>query len=232
MYWRLEHTVYPCFSFGYHARNNHYIFDLLVHLFYGSIVAFDKEKKLNSILKTALKLFAHYGYKKTLLEDVSKELGMTKSSLYFYATSKRDLYEQAISMAFSQWQAAVVDAVGQEEDVAKKFSVMAQRSIEYLMEHHELRSIFIKDPSIFTLFPKEDRFHEINRGALQLIEDILSDGIKQGRFHEMDVQHTAELFFSIYIMFLIKTYVKSEGVSAIRMYEEGLKIILRGLCKY
>jgi hypothetical protein len=47
----------------------------------------------------------------------------------------------------------------------------------------------------------------------------------------MDVQHIAELFFSIYIMFLIKTYVKSEGVSAMRMYEEGLKIILRGLCR-
>jgi AcrR family transcriptional regulator len=195
-------------------------------------MAFNKEQKLNSLLNTALKLFAHYGYKKTSLEDVSKELGMTKSSIYFYATSKRDLYEKTISMAFRQWQKAVVDAVGQVEDVVEKFSIMAQRSIEYLMEHNELRSIFIKDPSIFTLFPGEDRFHEINQEAIQLIEDILSQGIKQGRFHEMDVQHTAELFFSIYIMFLIKTYVKSEGVSAIRMYEEGLKIILRGLCKY
>ena len=99
------------------------------------------------------------------------------------------------------------------------------------MQHHELRSIFIKDPGIFTLFPKEDRFYDINRGALQLIEDILSEGVRQGRFHEMDIQHTAELFFSIYIMFLIKTYVKSEGVSALRMYEEGLRIILRGLCR-
>ncbi|HPR51404.1 MAG TPA: TetR/AcrR family transcriptional regulator [Deltaproteobacteria bacterium] len=196
------------------------------------MMAFDKEQKLNLILNTALKLFAHYGYKKTLLEDVSNELGMTKSSLYFYASSKRDLYEKTISMAFRQWQEAVADAVDQAVDVVEKFSVMAHTSIEYLMIHDELRSIFIKDPSIFTLFPTEDRFYEINRGAIQLIEDILTEGIKQGKFHEMDVQHTAELFFSIYIMFLIKTYVKSEGVSAIRMYEEGLKIILRGMCKH
>jgi hypothetical protein len=89
----------------------------------------------------------------------------------------------------------------------------------------------MKDPGIFTLYPAEDRFYEINKGAMLLIEDILSQGIKQGRFYDMDVQHIAELFFSIYIMFLIKTYVKSEGVSAMRMYEEGLKIILRGLCR-
>lgn len=194
-------------------------------------MAFNKEQKLSSILNTALKLFAHYGYKKTSIEDVSNELGMTKSNIYFYVSSKRDLYEKTIGLAFRQWQEAVVDAVGKVDDVAEKFSVMAQKSIEYLMEHDELRSIFIKDPGIFTLFPTEDRFFDINRGALQLIEDILSEGVKQGRFHEMDVQHTAELFFSIYIMFLIKTYVKSEGVSAVRMYEEGLRIILRGLCK-
>jgi len=191
----------------------------------------NKDRKLNDILDVALRLFAHYGYKKTTLEDVGDELGMTKSSLYFYVTNKRDLYEKTVSMAFQEWQGAVIEAVGRVDDVADKFSVMAKRSIEYLMDHDELRSIFIKDPGIFSLFPSEDRFYEINLGAIRLIEDILTTGVKQGRFHEMDVKHTAELFFSIYIMFLIKTYVKSEGVSAIRMYEEGLRIIMRGLCK-
>jgi len=191
----------------------------------------NKDRKLNDILDVALRLFAHYGYKKTTLEDVGDELGMTKSSLYFYVTNKRDLYEKTVSMAFQEWQGAVIEAVGRVDDVADKFSVMAKRSIEYLMDHDELRSIFIKDPGIFSLFPREDRFYEINLGAIRLIEDILTTGVKQGRFHEMDVKHTAELFFSIYIMFLIKTYVKSEGVSAIRMYEEGLRIIMRGLCK-
>ncbi|MGD0822365.1 MAG: TetR/AcrR family transcriptional regulator [Desulfomonilia bacterium] len=191
----------------------------------------DKDRKLNDILKAALRLFAHYGFKKTTLDDVANELGMTKSNLYFYVTNKRDLYEKTVSMAFQEWQTAVVEAVGEVDDVAEKFSVMAMRSIEYLVDHEELRSVFMKDPGIFTLYPAEDRFYEINKGAMLLIEDILSQGIKQGRFYDMDVQHIAELFFSIYIMFLIKTYVKSEGVSAMRMYEEGLKIILRGLCR-
>jgi AcrR family transcriptional regulator len=194
-------------------------------------MAMDKDRKLNDILKAALRLFAHYGFKKTTLDDVANELGMTKSNLYFYVTNKRDLYEKTVSMAFQEWQTAVVEAVGEVDDVAEKFSVMAMRSIEYLVDHEELRSVFMKDPGIFTLYPAEDRFYEINKGAMLLIEDILSQGIKQGRFYDMDVQHIAELFFSIYIMFLIKTYVKSEGVSAMRMYEEGLKIILRGLCR-
>jgi hypothetical protein len=67
---------------------------------------------------------------------------------------------------------------------------------------------------------------------MQLIKNIIEQGISEGRFHEVDVDHTAELFFSIYIMFLIKRYVKSEGISAARMYEEAMKIVLRGLCKH
>lgn len=191
----------------------------------------NKDQKLNEILSAALGLFAHYGYKKTTLEDVAKELGMTKSNLYFYVSNKRDLYEQTVSMAFLEWQKAVLDEVNQVDDVVEKFVTMARKSIEYLQSHDEFRSIFQKDPGIFSLFPSEDRFYQINLGAIRLIEDILTTGIKNGRFHEMDVQHTAELFFSIYIMFLIKTYVKSERVSALRMYEEGLKIIMRGMCK-
>ena len=44
----------------------------------------DKEKKIQEIFQTALKLFAHYGFKKTTVEDIASELGMTKSNIYFY----------------------------------------------------------------------------------------------------------------------------------------------------
>jgi len=90
----------------------------------------------------------------------------------------------------------------------------------------------VKDPGIFPLSPSEDRFYGINLGAIRLIEDILRDGIDQGVFHDVDIEHTSQLFFSIYVMFLIKTYVKSEGISAMRMYKEGLEIILRGLSRH
>lgn len=190
-----------------------------------------KEQKLDSILRTALELFAHYGYKKTTLEDVAREMDMTKSNLYFYVTNKKDLYVMAVKLAFREWQESVAEKVAGVDDIAEKFSVLCKSSLGYLVDHEELRSVFIRDPGIFTLYPSEDRFYKINQGAIKMIEDILSEGIRQGRFHEVDVKHTAEFFFSVYIMFLIKTYVKSEGVSSMRMYEEGLDLILRGLCK-
>ncbi|RJP94101.1 MAG: TetR/AcrR family transcriptional regulator [Desulfobacteraceae bacterium] len=190
----------------------------------------DRDKKKNEIFQAALKVFARFGYQKTTVDDVASEAGMTKGNVYFYVSSKRDLYEKTVSSALQKWRDTVGEAVAQVDDVVEKFSIMASLSFEYLVGQEELRSILTMDQSIFSLTPREDRFYEINLGAMQLIKDILKQGIKEGRFWSVDVDPTAELLFSIYIMFLIKRYVKSEGVSAARMYEEGMTIILRGLC--
>ena len=190
-----------------------------------------KTDKQQHIFNAALKLFARYGFKKTTVEDVAAEVGMTKSNLYFYVANKRELYEHTVGDALRQWRDSVASAVAKKDDVVEKFSVMATKSFEYLLSNEELRSILIMDPGIFTLSPEEDRFFEINQGAMLLIKDILVQGIKEGRFYEVDVDHMTELLFSIYIMFLIKTYIKSEGSSALRMYEEGVALILRGLCR-
>jgi AcrR family transcriptional regulator len=190
-----------------------------------------KTEKQQEIFQAALKLFARYGFKKTTVEDVAAEVGMTKSNLYFYVANKRELYEQTVGDALRQWRDSIAAAISEKDDVVDKFSVMASKSFEYLSHHQDLRSILIMDPGIFTLSPEEDRFFEINQGAMLLIKDILVQGIREGIFYKVDVDHISELLFSIYIMFLIKTYIKSEGISAFRMYEEGVALILRGLCR-
>ncbi|MBN2298308.1 MAG: TetR/AcrR family transcriptional regulator [Deltaproteobacteria bacterium] len=191
----------------------------------------DKSGKHKKIFDISLKLFARYGYKKTTVEDVATELGMTKSNIYFYVKNKRDLYEKTVGNALQSWRDSVAAAVSSADDVVEKFSVMAREAFNYLANHKDLRAILMNDPGIFSLSPREDRFYEINMGAMNLIKTILIQGIDEGRFYPVDVDHATELFFSIYIMFLIKTYVKSDGISSVRMYDEGLKIVLRGLCK-
>ena len=50
-------------------------------------------------------------------------------------------------------------------------------------------------------------------------------------FRNVDVAHVAEFLYSIYVMFIIKTYIKSEGQSTQIMFNEGLTILLNGLLK-
>jgi len=108
---------------------------------------------------------------------------------------------------------------------------MGRKSYAYLSRDVSLRTVLINDPSIFPLSSREDQFSEINRASMDMLRSVLTRGIQEGRFREVDVDHLTELLYSIYVMFIIKTYVKSEGKSTQKMFEQGLDIILHGLLK-
>ena len=189
----------------------------------------NKTDKKQRIFKAALSLFAHYGYRKTTLEDVAARVGMTKGNIYFYVKNKRDLYEQAVGHALENWRRAVAAEVENADTAREKFHVAARRSFAYLEDQGELRDLLIKNPDIFTLSSAEDRFYEVNQRAMDMLKQVIRQGMTEGTIYPLDVDHAAEFLFSVYIMFLIKTYVKSDGSSVDRMFEQGLAIISRGL---
>jgi AcrR family transcriptional regulator len=186
----------------------------------------DREKK---ILDTALRLFAQYGYKKTTIEDVAGEMGMTPGNIYFYVKNKKDLYEKTVGNALRQWRDSIAEAVALEKGAADRFRVMAERSFRYLQDHSQLLAIISRDPSVFTVTPGEDRFHDINLGAMQILREILAQGVREKTFHPMDIDGATEFLFSAYMMLLIKAYVKPEGEPITSMFREALSIVSRGL---
>jgi AcrR family transcriptional regulator len=189
----------------------------------------DRQEKLNLIYDAALKVFSQYGYKRARVEDIASELGMTKGNLYLYAKDKRELYEKAVSYGLLRWQAKVRDAVSGIEDVKEQFVAMCKKSFMYLSRDVSLRTILINDPSIFPLSPKEDRFAEINRASMDMLKTLLKKGMDQKKFRRIDIKYVTDLLFSIYIMFIIKAYIKSEGKSTRKMFDQGIDIILSGL---
>jgi len=192
------------------------------------MVKADKEQQ---IFQAALSLFAYYGYRKTTVEDVAVKVGMTKSNIYFYVKNKRDLYEKSVSHALEKWRNTIEEELETADNAKDKFTIASTRSFEYLEDHRELRALLIQDPDIFTLSTSEDRFYEVNLRAMQMLKNVIQQGIDEGAFYPVDVDHVTEFLFSVYIMFLIKTYVKSDGSSSDRLFEEGLALIFRGLCK-
>ena len=150
-------------------------------------------------------------------------------TLYRYAAGKRDLYEKTVAFAIGRWQQRVIAGLAGIEDIPTKFKTMCLTAYDHLADDHHLRALLIEDPSIFPLAPRKVRFPEIDNASLSLIRQILTEGIEVGVFRRIDVEAAADLFYSIYVMFIIKTYIKSEGRSTRVMFEEGLDLILNGL---
>ncbi|MGE5404192.1 MAG: TetR/AcrR family transcriptional regulator [Candidatus Saccharibacteria bacterium] len=188
-----------------------------------------KEQKLERILTVSLSVFAKYGYKKTTVEDIAGELGMTKGNLYLYARDKRDLYEKTVSFGLRRWQQQVIGSVASVQDTVEHLRAISLASFLYLAQDTDMRELVIKDPSIFPIYPDEDRFYDINLESINVLKEIIERGINEGVFTPVDAYKIAQLLFSIYIMFVHKAYVKVEGQNAQELFETGLELFIRGL---
>lgn len=188
-----------------------------------------KKTSSEEIFDASLRVFARYGFRRTRMEDIARELDMATGTLYRYVEDKRDLYENTVAHGIRRWQSRVFEAVSSVEDVTEQFVTMCRKGYGYLAEDVDLRQIMIDDPTIFPLSPRKERFPDIDSASIGLIKSVLQKGIDRGVFRPMDVAHVAELMYSIYVMFIIKTYVKSEENSTSKMFEEGLNLILNGL---
>ena len=60
---------------------------------------------------------------------------------------------------------------------------------------------------------------------------MLKKGVEERRFRSIDIKYVTGLLFSIYVMFIIKAYIKSEGKSTRKMFDQGIDLILNGLLK-
>ncbi len=181
------------------------------------------------ILDAALKVFARFGYKKSTLEDIASELGMTNTAMYAYASSKRDLYERTVSFVMKRWQSGVEQAVDAKITAMDKMTALCESALYYLAQDLEFCALLKSDPQIFPMFPTVDPYEEINRDSVRMIERILLFGQETGEFRTVDAPAVSEVLFSIYKNFIIHTYINSEEDYTSRYLPITMDLILNGI---
>ena len=188
-------------------------------------------ENIATIYEAALGVFADFGFKKATLDDIAAELGMTKGNLYRYAANKKDLYRNTVRHAMLRWQARVREAIEQETDAERQFHVMCRKAVAYLSEDQALRRLLVRDPDIFPMFPANDPYADINANSVAMIRSILERGIAEDRFRSVDLETVPEIIFSVYKMFIIRMYIKSQDRAQEEMFMQTVALITQGLFK-
>lgn len=190
-----------------------------------------KKTPSDDIYNAALKIFAEFGYKKSTMEDIAKELDMTKCNLYLYAENKMDLYQNTVRTALTKWQIFVMEAVLTEKSSANQFFALGQKAINYLDENHELRALLKRDPDIFPMFPSNEPYETIHTDSIKILQAIIENGIVEKIFRPVNVENISRILFSIYKMFIIRIYVQDPADKATvkLLFNEALDLVTRGL---
>src|SRR5689334_7123092 len=82
-----------------------------------------KDPIREEILNGARDLFERFGFKKTTMEDIARQIGKSKSALYYYYKTKEEIFEAVVLNDIEATQTLVADAVKKEESATSKFRV-------------------------------------------------------------------------------------------------------------
>ena len=146
----------------------------------------DKSLRIQKITDTAAELFHRKGYRSTTLDDVSKELGITKAALYHYVSSK----EKLLSRIYIQ---ALENIFRNTDKIAGK-DLPPDVRLRLIIQNH-VKGIIIQSISMFSVFFTEENqlpekeFRKIRREKkkyTRIVEEIIEEGISQGLFRKSD----------------------------------------------
>jgi AcrR family transcriptional regulator len=146
----------------------------------------DRSVRFQKLIDTAAGLFHKKGFKSATLDGLARELGLSKTALYHYVSSK----EQLLSIVYAQAFEKIFERIHE----ISAMDVPPDEKLRLILRNH-IKNITIKNAVLFSVFfaeenqlPKED-FQKIRlekRKYSQIIEDIIKDGIARGIFRPTD----------------------------------------------
>lgn len=187
--------------------------------------------KKECILVSAARAFARFGFKKASVEDIAKDAGVAKGTVYLACESKEDLFYQALHRELRLWVAESAKHIDPRRPADELLGSVALASLRFLDDHPLVRGLFEGEYQK-TLPGWTDQFDELRAlGRVNAVE-ILKLGQRQGRFREdLDVDSVASLLQDLNLATFLFHNRKDTGrpERLARRLEAGLDLVLNGL---
>lgn len=187
--------------------------------------------KRECILAAAVKAFTRFGFKKAVVDDIAREAGVAKGTVYLAYESKEDLFYQAVHRQVREWASEVSKLIDPRKPADEVLREVALAGIAYLDEHPLCRDLFL---GIYHgILPNWSvRLEELRELGHTLVVEILRLGIKQGAFRPgIDVDEVARLLQDLQVSTYLRQVRNSGDASdwLERRATAAFDLILNGL---
>lgn len=191
-----------------------------------------KEEKIQQreaeILSVARRMFAQQGFRETNLNDVAKEVGIARGTIYLHFATKEDLLQAIVQNGEAHLLATMKDAIaGQDEPLSQLQAVL----VEYLKIHKDYEDLIrILSPELKGLVTSRLYGQETVLPLRAFVQKIIEEGKAKGQFsREIDTRVAALGLFSIVTMQTYQDVVGAGLISHEELVNSVLKLYFSGL---
>lgn len=193
-----------------------------------------KEDRPAEIIDAALRVFAKRGFAAARLEDVARQAGIAKGTIYLYYESKENLFEAMV-------RAKVVPVISGAKDMATAFEgptaalleAIVRKVYGNMVEDAELRAILRLLIAEGARFPHLTRFYEreILSVGIELLAKVIRRGIERGEFRETPALELPEVLMGPTYMAAVWKMIFDDAkpLEVDRFIDVHLDLVLNGL---
>jgi len=140
-----------------------------------------KDQIRDDIISVAAKIFTRYGYKKTTMEEIAMASRKGKSSIYYYFSSKEDIFRAVVEKEAEELRKDLKSAINEEDNPIgqlKKFILFRMHKLKTLTNFYTA----LKSDQLAHFDFIEDFRKEYDQDEVELVKEILKKGVEKGRF--------------------------------------------------
>ncbi len=152
-----------------------------------------KNETVTRILDAGEKLFRHYGYAKTNVADIAKDLGMSPANIYRFFSSKVEIHQaicwRMLNAAYELSKSVLSQDLSATERLRQWTLVNHRLTVDTMLDQEKVHEMVVvaleRDWEVID--QHLNRIHD-------LIADVIREGINAGEFRDQDPASGARCF--------------------------------------
>ena len=150
-----------------------------------------KELTKEKIQQAAYQCVARYGFEKTTLDDIAKEVGLNKASLYYYYKNKEEIFLEVTTNATRRFvETLQTSTLGKTGGAAAKVGhYLAERSVYFL---ELVEQVHISEETLRQVEPLfQDLIRDVAAQEVQFLGKILAEAVASSEIRPVETERLA-----------------------------------------
>lgn len=182
----------------------------------------------DKILKAALSLFFKYGIKHVTMDDIAKDLGISKKTIYQFYKEKDDLVNQLVALELSKKENDFSALQTQSRDAIHEIILISDQMRQML---ESINPVFFKDLQKFYPSAFGHYLNFRSHCGVQSVRQNIQKGKASGVYRfDLDEEFAANLRLAQIDMLIFGNYFTFEKVSFAQTHELMLEMFVYGIC--
>lgn len=191
------------------------------------------EWRHQEVLDAARIVFARSGYANANVEDIAKEAGIAKGTIYLYFKSKEEIFAAILENGLNELTSSTIKAMSAETTFAAQLTVFLELRAQYLRQHQDFLKIYLAEfggnTSCSVRISEVKDIH--TRRALDFTRECVERAIARGELRDIPIDTAARAIHDVARGFAERHL---RGGAALTMEEDldfTRTFLLRGLKK-